>query len=78
MFDHVHGASRKRSGSKGGWILRNAFEPAELVTLLEWDRSENVRRFADPDETGEAMQRAGVTDEPDIFNTLAGSTHQAE
>ena len=37
VFDHDHGASRKRSGSKGGWILRNAFDPNELVILLEWD-----------------------------------------
>ena len=65
VFDH--GATRKRSGSKGGWILRNAFDPNELVILLEWDSSENARRFLNADETREAMQRAGVTDEPDVY-----------
>jgi heme-degrading monooxygenase HmoA len=67
VFDHDHGATRKRSGSKGGWILRNADDPTELVILLEWDTSENARRFAGADETREAMQRAGVTDEPDVY-----------
>jgi heme-degrading monooxygenase HmoA len=67
VFDHDHGATRKRSGSQGGWILRNADDPNELVILLEWDRSENARRFADADETREGMQRAGVTDQPDVY-----------
>ena len=67
VFDHDHGATRKRSGSKGGWILRNAFDPNELVILLEWDSSENARHFLNADETREAMQRAGVTDEPDVY-----------
>jgi heme-degrading monooxygenase HmoA len=67
VFDHDHGATRKRSGSKGGWILRNALDPNELVILLEWDSSENARHFLNADETREAMQRAGVTDEPDVY-----------
>jgi hypothetical protein len=65
VFDHPHGATRKLSGSKGGWILRNAFDPNELVILLERDSSENARRFLNADETREAMQRAGVTDDCD-------------
>jgi heme-degrading monooxygenase HmoA len=67
VFDHDHGATRKRSGSKGGWILRNAFDPNELVILLEWDSSENARHFLNADETRKAMQQAGVTDEPDVY-----------
>jgi heme-degrading monooxygenase HmoA len=67
VFDHDHGATRERSGSKGGWILRNAFDPNELVILLQWDSSENARHFLNADETMEAMQRAGVTDEPDVY-----------
>ena len=67
VFDHDHGATRKRSGSKGGWILRNALDPNELVILLEWDSSENARLFVNADATREAMQRAGVADEPDVY-----------
>ena len=65
VFDH--GATRKRSGSKGGWILRSADDPNELVILLEWDSSENARHFVNADETREAMHRAGVADEPDVY-----------
>ena len=67
VFDHDHGATRARSGSKGGRILRNADDPDELVILLQWDTSENARRFAAADGTREAMQRAGVTDQPDVY-----------
>jgi heme-degrading monooxygenase HmoA len=67
VFDHDHGATRKRSGSKGGWILRNAFDPNELVILLEWDSLENAQRFANADDLREAMQRAGVADQPDVY-----------
>ena len=67
VFDHDHGASRKRSGSKGGWILRNADDPSELVILLEWDSLENAKRFANADDLREAMQRAGVADQPDVY-----------
>jgi len=65
VFDH--GATRKRSGSKGGWILRNADDPNELVILLQWDSLENAQRFANADDLRDAMQRAGVTDQPDVY-----------
>jgi heme-degrading monooxygenase HmoA len=67
VFDHDHGATRERSGSKGGWILRNAEDPNELLILLEWDSLENAQRFANADDLREAMQRAGVADQPDVY-----------
>jgi heme-degrading monooxygenase HmoA len=67
VFDHDHGAARARSGSMGGRILRNADDPNELLILLEWDSLENARRFADADDLREAMQRAGVADQPDVY-----------
>jgi hypothetical protein len=67
VFDHDHGATRARRGSKGGRILRNADELNELVILLEWDSLENARRFANADDLREAMQRAGVADQPDVY-----------
>ena len=47
--------------------MRNAGDPNELVILLEWDSSENARRFADAEDLREAMQRAGVADRPDVY-----------
>jgi heme-degrading monooxygenase HmoA len=67
VFDHDHGATREHRGSKGGWILRNADDPDELVILLEWDSVENARRFADADELQDTMRRAGVADQPDVY-----------
>ena len=67
VFDHDHGATREQWGSKGGWILRNADDPDELVILLEWDSVENARRFAEADELQDAMRRAGVADQPDVY-----------
>jgi len=67
VFDHDHGATRERRGSQGGWILRNADDPNELVILLEWDSLENARGFAEADDFREAMQRAGVADQPDVY-----------
>jgi heme-degrading monooxygenase HmoA len=67
VFDHDHGATREQWGSKGGRILCNADDPKELVILLEWDSLENARQFAKADELREAMQRAGVADQPDVY-----------
>ena len=67
VFDHDHGAARERWGSKGGRLLRNADDPNELVVLLKWDSLDNARRFADADDLREAMQRAGVADQPDVY-----------
>jgi heme-degrading monooxygenase HmoA len=67
VFDHDHAATREQRGSKGGRILRNADDPNELVILLKWDSLDNARQFANADDLREAMQRAGVADEPDVY-----------
>ena len=47
--------------------MRNAEDPNELVILLEWDSLDNARQFANADKLREAMQRAGVADQPDVY-----------
>ena len=37
------------------------------MIILEWDSLENARRFATSDHLREAMQRAGVADDPDVY-----------
>ena len=66
VFDE-HGATRKASGSKGGYVFRNADDPNELVVLLEWDDLAKARQFAQSDDLRAAMQRAGLTDRPDVY-----------
>jgi hypothetical protein len=66
VFDK-HGATRRRSGSKGGYLFRNATDPNELVILLEWGDLEQARQFAQSEGLRPAMQRAGVADQPDVY-----------
>ena len=66
VFDE-HGATRQRSGSRGGRLLRNASDPNELVILLEWADLAQARAFAASDDLRQAMARAGVADRPDVY-----------
>jgi len=66
IFDQV-GATRQASGSQGGQLFRNAHDPNELVALFEWDDIEKARQFAQSEDLRQAMQRAGVSDQPDIY-----------
>ena len=66
VFDE-HSETRRASGSKGGKLFRTADNPNELVILLEWDSIENARQFAESQDLREAMERAGVADQPDIY-----------
>ncbi|MBA2520757.1 MAG: cyclase [Chloroflexia bacterium] len=66
VFDEDE-VTRRANGSRGGWIFRGADDPNEVVILLEWDDLERARLFADSDDLRETMERAGVTDRPDIW-----------
>jgi heme-degrading monooxygenase HmoA len=66
IFDE-HGASRRQSGSRGGFLFRNASDPNELVILLEWDDLNKARQFAESEDLKKAMERAGVAEKPDLY-----------
>ena len=66
VFDE-HSATRKASGCKGGQLLRNADNPNELVILLEWKELAKARQFTQSDDLRQTMQRAGVTDQPNVY-----------
>jgi heme-degrading monooxygenase HmoA len=61
-----HAATRRANGSKGGYLLRNADDPNELVLLLQWDDLDRARQFAHSADLQQTMKRAGVLDEPDL------------
>jgi hypothetical protein len=65
-FDQ-HANARRANGSQGGQLFRNAADPNDVVILLAWDLLERAHLFADSDDLREAMARAGVTDQPDIW-----------
>lgn len=59
--------NRVASGSKGGYLFRNADEPNEILVLFEWDELEKVRQYGQTEELREKMQEAGVADRPDFY-----------
>ena len=60
-------ATRRAHGCRGVRPFRNASNPNEMLILLEWDDLERARLFAQSDDLREAMTRAGVVDEPDLW-----------
>ena len=65
-------ADRKAAGQTGDvQVFRSGDDPWEVLILMEWDELERARQFAASAETRQAMQAAGVTDEP-TFSFLQG------
>ena len=59
--------TRRANGSLGGRLFRNTADPNEILSLFEWDDLERARLFVQSDEMSEAMARAGIVDQPDIW-----------
>ncbi len=66
LFDE-HGAARKASGSKGGYLLRNIDDPNEVVIFVEMDDLEKARQFVQSEDLRQAMERGGLADQPDVY-----------
>lgn len=66
VFDE-HGATRKASGSKGRRLFGNADDSSEVVILLEWGDLKRARQFAESEDLRKTMERAGVSDKPDVY-----------
>ena len=64
-FDAFHDY-RKASGETCFQIYRPIDDPNYLVILFEWDSAENAKAFLDSTDLKEAMQRAGVSGQPEI------------
>ncbi len=66
LFDQ-HAQTRKKSGSQGSQLFRNANDPNELLILFAWDDLNKARQFAESNDLREVMQKAGVIDQPDVY-----------
>jgi uncharacterized protein (DUF1330 family) len=66
VFDE-HGATRKASGSKGGYLLCNTEDPNEVVIFMEMDDLEKARQLVQSEDLRQAMERSGVIDQPDVY-----------
>jgi heme-degrading monooxygenase HmoA len=65
-FDE-HAKTREAAGSKGGRLFRSVLDSNEVIILLEWDSMAKARLFAQSEDLKEAMKRAGVSDQPDLY-----------
>ena len=65
-FDE-HGATRRAHGCRGGRRCRTAADPHTVPILLAWDDLDRARLFAVSDDLQEAMARAGVVGQPDVW-----------
>ena len=64
-FD-AHLGMRKANGEMGWRLFVSVDDPHELTVVTDWESLERARRFAASDDLKQAMQKAGVTDAPDI------------
>jgi len=57
---------RKQGGEKSYQIYRPVDDPDNLTILFEWESEDTAKTFLGSVELREAMQRAGVSQDPEI------------
>ncbi|MCP4366121.1 MAG: cyclase [Planctomycetes bacterium] len=60
-------ATRKANGEKSYQLFRMDDDPDNTVLLFEWDSLDNARKFLSSEELKDAMQGAGVCEEPEVY-----------
>jgi len=58
---------RKSAGSEGCRLFHDEKDPNDVVVLCQWKNLDSAHRFAESEETRQAMERAGVTGKPEIY-----------
>jgi heme-degrading monooxygenase HmoA len=58
--------TRRAGGEKSFQVLHPENEPNNLYLMFEWDNLANAQNFMNSSELKNAMQEAGVTEEPQI------------
>ncbi len=66
VFDG-HAISRQANGSRGGLLFGAAGDPNDVLVLLGRDDVDRARLFLDSDDLREALTRAGVLGEPEVW-----------
>lgn len=59
--------TRKASGEKSYQILHPDNDPNNLLAIFEWNNLDNARKFASSSELKNAMENAGVVEQPEIL-----------
>ena len=58
---------RRAGGEKSYQILHTDNDNNNLVALFEWDSLENAKKYTSSPELKEAMGKAGVVEQPEIY-----------
>ena len=66
VFDGVSDI-RKAGGEKSYQILHTDNDNNSLVAIFEWDSLENAKKYTSSPELKEAMGKAGVVEQPEIY-----------
>ena len=59
--------TRRAGGEKTFQILHTDNDRNNLVAYFEWDSLENAKKFTNSSELKEAMGKAGVVEQPEIY-----------
>jgi heme-degrading monooxygenase HmoA len=57
---------RKRAGETGCRLFHNVEDSHDVFLLLDWETTEEARKFMGSSELRDAMQKAGVVGTPEI------------
>ena len=58
---------RKDAGELSSRVFRVADDPNNLLLFQEWNSVDNAAKFIQSTELKEAMQQAGVLEQPDLY-----------
>ena len=63
----AHASARQSAGLKELHLLRNTENPNEVILLFSAEDAGKAKAFAGSDDLRQAMQKAGVSDKPDVY-----------
>jgi heme-degrading monooxygenase HmoA len=62
-----HLPARQKAGLEEVYLLRNIENPNEVILLFSAEDLDKAKAFVASEDLRQAMQRAGVSDKPDIY-----------
>jgi heme-degrading monooxygenase HmoA len=63
----AHASARRNAGLKEEHLLRNADDPNEVILFFSTEDLDKAKAFTASDDLRQAMQKAGVSDKPDVY-----------
>ena len=63
----AHLSVRQKAGLKEEHLFRNADDPNEVLLLFSVEDVDKAKAFTTSDDLRQAMEKAGVSDKPDVY-----------